>query len=249
MCTMNKKKLIIISSVIVAICVIIGCVQYFTNVSKNNDETVLSSEVITEEQTSGEDQSSTDLVAESETEVTNEEKQSEKNNNKNNKDKSANKKTENQNADANDFPQQNNNSAENKPQNNHNNNKPTQKENISVSLTISCKNALKYDVDVPASGYFLNTTTYNVKNGQTVLNVLSKACKENGIRLDYDSNNIYGSVYVQGIGGLYEKQCTKESGWMYTVNGKLVMTSSDNCVLKDGDRVEFYYVTSGSDKP
>lgn len=245
MTVMNKKKIIIISSVIVAICVIIGLVQHFTNTYKNENETVSNSEVITESQPSSNSETTTDLITENETEVKDEQKEN-KNNNKNNKDNTGNKDTEKPNEDANDFPHQNNNPAENKPNNNNNNNKPPQKEEISVSLTISCRNALKYAniVDVPTSGYFLSTTNYTVKNGKSAFDLLSNACKENGISLYYEEKS-----YIKGIGGLNEKDCTPESGWMYRVNGNYINKAAIRYILNDGDKVEFYYVTSYKDVP
>lgn len=251
---MNKKKLIIISSLIVILCVIIGVFQHVTNTTKNEDKNSLVSNISTEEQSGESNENNGELVTENEEEVSNEE-QNDKNNNENNnnnnvnnsnKENTTNKKAETQNANTNDFPQQDNKPEENKPHNNNNNGNnttTTQKKEISVSLTISCKNALKYNVNVPANGYFLNTTTFKIKNGQSVFDVLSNACKENGIRLDYEEN------YITGIGGLYEKDCNSQSGWMYRVNGKLPLKAATKYILKDGDNIEFYYVTSSNDMP
>lgn len=119
----------------------------------------------------------------------------------------------------------------------------TQKQNITVSISITCKNAVDYGADVPQSGYFLKSSNYTVKNGSTVFDVLSKACSENSISLSYSSPS-----YIKGIGGLYEFDCGGGSGWMYRVNGNIPMTPVNKYILKDSDTIELYYVTSSTDK-
>lgn len=57
-------------------------------------------------------------------------------------------------------------------------------------------------------------------------------------------DSAYGK-YVAAIGGLAEKQHGGTSGWMYSVNGEVVMTSCSNCVLSQGDRVQWFYTVSG----
>lgn len=247
---MNKKKIIIISSVIIIICVVIGCVQHFTNISKDDKENISNTETITDENDtsnlSTNQSSQNDTADKTEDKKNQNNGESEKSNtenatNKVNSANSSNNKTETTKG------QSNNHQSNNKPDANiptsNNNVETTQKKEISVSLTISCKNALKYNVNIPASGYFLTTTTYAVKNGESLFDLLSKTCKQNGIRLDYEGS------YITGIGGLYEKECTPQSGWMYRVNGKLIMKSANKYILNDGDKVEFYYVTSPKDMP
>lgn len=250
---MNKKKIIIISSVIIIICVVIGCVQHFTNISKDDKENISNTEIITDENdtsnSSTEQSSQNETVDKTEDKKNQNNSESEKSNNENatNKINSANSSNSSNNKTETTKGQSNNHQSNNKPDANRptSNNKveTTQKKEISVSLTISCKNALKYNVNVPASGYFLTTTSYAVKNGESLFDLLSKTCKQNGIRLDYEGS------YITGIGGLYEKECTPQSGWMYRVNGKLIMKSANKYILNDGDKVEFYYVTSPKDMP
>ncbi len=117
----------------------------------------------------------------------------------------------------------------------------TAKQCFSVSIAISCKNALKYKPELPSGGYILAETKYTVKSGTTVMDLLKTACDKNGIELKC------GSSYVTNIGGLKEKECTGASGWMYRVNGENVWKSASKCELSAGDSVEWYYVTSGAD--
>ncbi len=51
----------------------------------------------------------------------------------------------------------------------------------------------------------------------------------------------YG-IYVSAIGGLAEFEYGGNSGWMYSVNGSAPNVSCGSYVLKDGDRVSWYYV-------
>ena len=53
--------------------------------------------------------------------------------------------------------------------------------------------------------------------------------------------------YIQGIGGLKEKECGGGSGWMYRVNGVAPNKAAMKYYLEDGDVVEWYYVTNSTD--
>lgn len=119
----------------------------------------------------------------------------------------------------------------------------TEKSTVTVTFSISCKNALNYGADVPSSGYFLSPVSYTAEEGETVFDALKTLCRDNGISLNYQ--DIY---YIQGIGGLNEKDCGGQSGWMYRVNGTAPNKAACKYTLSDGDRVEWYYVTSPSDR-
>lgn len=121
--------------------------------------------------------------------------------------------------------------------------KTTQNNSISVTISISCKNALDKGADVPRSGYFLNQTQITLQEGKTVFDALESACEKNGISLNYQSK-----AYIIGIGGLNEKDCGSSSGWMYRVNGKNPMKAASKYTLSNGDKIEWYYVTNSSDR-
>ena len=55
---------------------------------------------------------------------------------------------------------------------------------------------------------------------------------------------MYNSVYIEGIGNLYEFDCGELSGWLYKVNGKTPGCGCSQYTLKDGDVVEFMYSCS-----
>ncbi len=60
--------------------------------------------------------------------------------------------------------------------------------------------------------------------------------------LSVTSKNSQYGIYVSAIGGLAEKDFGGSSGWMYSVNGSAPNVSCGKYVLKDGDRVSWYYV-------
>lgn len=132
-------------------------------------------------------------------------------------------------------------SAENKDNKEHA--EAPQKREISVSFSITCKNAVAYGrSDIPQSGYFIRPEDYSGKEGITVFDVLEAECKSRGIELTYKDK-----YYIQGIGGLKEKECGGGSGWMYRVNGVAPHKAAVGYYLKDGDVVEWYYVTNIND--
>ncbi len=121
--------------------------------------------------------------------------------------------------------------------------KRRKKREITVSFSITCKNAVDYGrSDIPQSGYFIRPEDYSGKEGITVFDVLEAECKSRGIELTYKDK-----YYIQGIGGLKEKECGGGSGWMYRVNGVAPHKAAVGYYLKDGDVVEWYYVTNIND--
>lgn len=118
-----------------------------------------------------------------------------------------------------------------------------QSKTITVTVAVNCKNALAAGADVPESGYIIGKTSVTLKNGQTVFDALEAACDKNGVSLTYQSKS-----YITGIGGLNEKDCGGASGWMYRVNGTNPMKAAAKYALKNGDTVEWYYVTDSNDK-
>lgn len=95
------------------------------------------------------------------------------------------------------------------------------------------------------------TLTANTTN--TVWDVLQKVAKDANLRMDANSNNQYGTVYISGVNGLSEFDNGKNSGWMYTVNGTHPEVGVSARYLKDGDEIIFHYtddytLEEGSDK-
>lgn len=129
----------------------------------------------------------------------------------------------------------------------------TEKQSVTVTIEVTCKNALAYEsttqngeelnLNLPKSGYIIETESITLEKGATVFDALSSVCSSNGVSLKYQSK-----AYIQAIGGLAEKDCGGSSGWMYRVNGESPMKAASKYTLSDGDRIEWYYVTNSSDR-
>lgn len=129
--------------------------------------------------------------------------------------------------------------------------KTTKKPESTVStctLTIECTAVLDnmsslkagHEKYVPDDGYILSNKKMTVSKGDTVYDVLKEACSENGIRLTA-SNSTFG-IYVSGINNIDEKDCGKNSGWTYWVNGNMPMVTCGKYTVNNGDEIKFSYV-------
>ena len=105
------------------------------------------------------------------------------------------------------------------------------------------KEELKSGDLLPEKHCFADDETISFSENDTVFDVLLCYCEEKNISLDYQkpSENIYKTAYIKGIGGLYEGDCTKRSGWVYTVNGDKPNVGMSDCVLEDGDNIVIYF--------
>ena len=104
--------------------------------------------------------------------------------------------------------------------------------------------SLQSEKYVPNNGVILKTTTYELlSENDTVWDVLQRATKEHKIQLEYQgaNENIYNSVYIEGINHLYEFSAGPLSGWMYKVNGVYPNYGCSQYTLKDGDVIEWHY--------
>ena len=109
-----------------------------------------------------------------------------------------------------------------------------------VTMSIRCDTALgKTDVDLPADGVMLAETAFDIGEEDTPYDLLTRAAKEYGIRLD--TSGAQGMIYVSGINYLYEFACGDLSGWVYMVNGERSGIGCDQYKLADGDVVEWRY--------
>ena len=98
---------------------------------------------------------------------------------------------------------------------------------------------------VPANGVILATSTIGFVDGETVFDVLKRACEAAEIQLEYSWTPMYDSYYIEGINNLYEFDCGSESGWMYKVNGWFPNYGCSAYPLKDGDVIVWCYTCNG----
>ena len=94
---------------------------------------------------------------------------------------------------------------------------------------------------VPANGQLLAETKVEFNAGDSVFDVFRQILREEKIHFEYTDTQIYNSVYIEGIGNLYEFDCGPQSGWMYSVNGVYPGLGCSAYILTDCDVIVFSY--------
>ena len=101
---------------------------------------------------------------------------------------------------------------------------------------------------VPEDGWVLKPVEITFTTGDTVFDILKKVCQEQGIQLSSRYTPLYKSYYVEGINQLYEFDCGKNSGWMYSVNDKFSNKGCSEYKPEAGDQICWIYTCDlGSD--
>lgn len=125
--------------------------------------------------------------------------------------------------------------------------KATTASTLTCTVEIECKKILNnmdklsagHEEYVPANGMIMSTCSVTVENGDSVYDALKTACNKNGVSINAQ-NSAYGT-YIAGFNNLDEKDCGKQSGWLYSVNGKTPPKSCDKYTVSDGDVIVFSY--------
>lgn len=120
-----------------------------------------------------------------------------------------------------------------------------------ITLTVSFQTAVDYGIlndpafagVLPANGYFLQNAAVEIEAGESALDVLKRTLRANHIVYSI----ALSSGYVRSIGGLSERDCGAQSGWLYRINGEFMNYSSKYCKLQAGDVLEFLYTCSPGD--
>lgn len=94
---------------------------------------------------------------------------------------------------------------------------------------------------VPIDGCLLEKTEIVFTAGDSVFDVFRRVLRENNIHFEYVDARLYGSVYIEGIGNLYEFDCGPQSGWMFSVNGIYPGLGCSKYTLADRDIIVFNY--------
>ena len=126
-------------------------------------------------------------------------------------------------------------------------------EGLTCTLEIRCDTALDHlDIlpeelarSLPADGVLLSARAVAFSDGDTVYDVLRRACLTAGIALEYDYTFNLSGFYVTGLGGLTERGCGPQSGWMYKVNGWFPNYGSSRYLVSDGDVIVWCYSCEG----
>lgn len=116
-------------------------------------------------------------------------------------------------------------------------------------LSVSCESVLrhpdwlsaeKWSV-IPADGEIFPPTEVTFQEGENAFTVLSRELRRAGIPMEFTTDPVLGSVYIEGISNLYEYDCGDLSGWMYAVNGWFPGYGCSQYVLREGDVLSFRY--------
>ena len=94
---------------------------------------------------------------------------------------------------------------------------------------------------VPENGILLETVELEFNGGESVFDVFRKVLREEKIHFEYVDASAYDSVYIEGIGNIYEFDCGPQSGWMFSVNGVYPGLGCSTYTLADGDVIVFSY--------
>lgn len=129
----------------------------------------------------------------------------------------------------------------------------TETTSMKCTISIRCDEILNHmdaleegkDVYVPANGCILSSTQVTFEQGETVFDVLKRACDKKGIALEYSWSPMYNSYYIEGINNLYEFDCGAASGWKYKVNGWFPNYGCSSYTLQDGDTIVWSYTVTG----
>ena len=95
---------------------------------------------------------------------------------------------------------------------------------------------------IPENGIIFPETSVEFFEGESVFNVLTRELKKKKIHIEFVTNPMYNSAYVEGISNLYEFDCGANSGWVYLVNGKSPPCGSSQYMLKNKDKIEWVYI-------
>lgn len=101
---------------------------------------------------------------------------------------------------------------------------------------------------VPSGGIILAASEVEFRDGESVFDVLKRACDAREIQLEYSYSPGYGSNYIEGINNLYEFDCGPQSGWTFKVNGWTPNYGCGACKLKGGEAIVWEYTCKGLGK-
>ena len=94
---------------------------------------------------------------------------------------------------------------------------------------------------IPLNGIIYPQKRVEFYENETAFNVLLREMKQNRIHFEYEYTPMYDSIYIEGIGNIYEFDAGDLSGWLYRVNGSFLNYSLSEYTLKNGDKIEIIY--------
>lgn len=94
---------------------------------------------------------------------------------------------------------------------------------------------------IPENGILYPETKIEFTEGESVFDVLYRVLREEKIHFEYVNTPMYNSVYIEGIGNLYEFDCGDMSGWVYRVNGVKPNVGCSQYQVRSGDVITISY--------
>ncbi|WP_059173649.1 DUF4430 domain-containing protein [Bacillus sp. FJAT-27445] len=89
------------------------------------------------------------------------------------------------------------------------------------------------------AGMILGATAVEIKEGDTVIDLLLRAAGKKGIDVDYSGSG--PTAYVAGIDNYYEFDFGPRSGWICKMNGLSLEKGAGIVKVSKGDRIEWVY--------
>ncbi len=110
-----------------------------------------------------------------------------------------------------------------------------------VTMSIRCDilKGKELNEHIPKDYCILDTTEFDVEEGETAYDILVEGAKKYSINIDHKGSSEI--VYISGINYLYENDFGDLSGWVYKVNGVLPSVGCGGYKLEPGDRIEWCY--------
>ena len=93
---------------------------------------------------------------------------------------------------------------------------------------------------IPEDGIALARLKYIAKEGDSVLQILEKICKNNNIEVKKTEDGL-----IEAIGYLKNGDCGEGSCWVYTVDGKLMSDNPADCKVKGGEDIVWTFALNG----
>lgn len=124
---------------------------------------------------------------------------------------------------------------------------------LTCTVMIECTDILRHmdELDksaarhLPDDGVLLQSVQISVKSGASVYDAVEAACKKGGVAINAQKS-IYGT-YIAGFGGINEKSCGADSGWLYFVNDESPSLACSAYKVKNGDKIEFRFACDPPD--
>lgn len=113
-----------------------------------------------------------------------------------------------------------------------------------VTLNISCHGILDRATDslkaaIPNEGYLLTSCLVQIKEGDTVYDVLMRVIEDKNIPCTH-ADSVYGQ-YISMIDNLSDSKIGRTAGWCYYVNNVMPQVSCDNTLVQDGNVISWEY--------